>query len=291
MLFYTPSVSRPLRIEFAGALYHVTSRGDGQKKIYLDDHDRMGYLDVLSEVCKRFNWRIHAYCLMDNHYHLLIETPDGNLSQGMRQLNGVYTQRFNRYHKRVGHVFQGRYKAIIVQKDTYLLELSRYIVLNPVRARMVRAAKDWPWSSYRATCGVAEKPAWLITDWLLAAFAKTRKIAIERYRDFVSQGKHQPSPWEQLKNQIFLGDEQFVEDLQYKLDSGQELSEIPKIQRRKLPKPLDYYAKKYTDRNQAMIAAYQSGGYSMKEVGEHFGMHYSSVSKIIKRAGNSQFKT
>lgn len=135
----------PLRIEFSGALYHVTSRGDGQKDIYLNDLDRREYLSVLSEVCKRFNWTVHAYCLMSNHYHLLLETPDGNLSQGMRQLNGVYTQRFNRNHKRVGHVFQGRYKAIIVQKDTCLLELARYIVLNPVRAGMVHAAKDWPW--------------------------------------------------------------------------------------------------------------------------------------------------
>ena len=142
-------MARPLRIEFAGALYHVTSRGDGQEDIYLDDTDREIYLEVLAEVQHRFNWVIHAYCLMSNHYHLLIETPDSNLAKGMRHLNGVYTQRFNRRHKRVGHVFQGRYKAILVQKDNYLLELSRYIVLNPVRAQMVRSAKDWPWSSYR----------------------------------------------------------------------------------------------------------------------------------------------
>jgi REP-associated tyrosine transposase len=288
---YVWSVSRPLRIEFAGALYHVTSRGDGQKDIYLDDPDRRGYLSVLSEVCKRFNWSVYAYCLMDNHYHLLIETPDGNLSRGMRQLNGVYTQCFNRHHKRVGHVFQGRYKAILVQKDAYLLELSRYIVLNPVRARMVRAAKDWPWSSYRVTCGVVESPDWLITGWLLSNFAKTKKTAIERYRQFVAQGKQQPSPWEYLKNQIFLGDEQFVEDLQGHINANQELSEIPKAQRRNVPKPLDYYENKYNDRNQGIIAAYHSGGYSMREVGTHFGMHCSSVSKILKQADDSQFKT
>ena len=130
-------MARPLRLEFSGALYHVTSRGDRREDIYLDDADRGNYLSVLSEVCDRFNWLVHAYCLMSNHYHLLIETPDSNLAMGMRQLNGVYTQRFNRRHARVGHVFQGRYKAIIVQKDSYLLELARYIVLNPVRARMV----------------------------------------------------------------------------------------------------------------------------------------------------------
>ena len=284
-------MSRPLRIEFAGALYHVTSRGDGQKDIYLDDQDCRGYLNVLSDVCKRFNWSVYAYCLMDNHYHLLIEIPEGNLSQGMRQLNGVYTQYFNRYHKRVGHVFQGRYKAIIVQKDAYLLELSRYIVLNPVRARMVRAAKDWPWSSYRATSGVLASPDWLDTAWLLSSFAKTKKTAIKRYRQFVAQGKNQPSPWEHLNNQIFLGDEQFVEDMQCKLNLNQDLSEIPRTQRRKVPKPLDRYSNKYKDRNQGIVAAYRSGGYSMKAVGEHFGLHYSSVSKIIKQVENSKFKT
>lgn len=284
-------MSRPLRIEFAGALYHVTTRGNGKKVIYRDDQDRKGYLAVLSEVCQRYNWDVHAYCLMDNHYHLLIETPDSNLSQGMRQLNGVYTQRYNQHHKRVGHVFQGRYKAIIVQKDAYLLELSRYIVLNPVRARMVRAAKDWPWSSYRATCGTVDSPDWLNTDWLLSSFAKTKKTAIERYRQFVAEGKNQPSPWDYLKNQIFLGDEQFVDDMQSRLKLHQDLSEIPRSQRRKIPKSLDYYSNNNKNRNRGIIAAYQSGGYSMKEVGDHFGVHYSSVSKIIKQAGNSHFKT
>lgn len=284
-------MSRPLRIEFAGALYHVTSRGDGQKDIYFDDQDRKDYLADLAEVCKRFNWHVHAYCLMSNHYHLLLETPDGNLSKGMRQLNGVYTQHFNRHHQRVGHVFQGRYKGIIVQQETYLLELSRYIVLNPVRAQMVRAAKDWPWSSYRATCGMVNTPEWLNTDWLLSTFAKTKKTAIERYREFVAQGKNQPSPWGELRNQIFLGTEQFVEEMQCKMNLDQELSEIPAAQRRKSPKPLDYYKKKYQERNHAITMAYHSGGYSMKEVGEYFGVHYSSVSKIVKQVENSQFKT
>src|SRR5690606_34912418 len=122
-------MSRPLRIEYAGALYHITSRGDGREDIYLTDEDRESWLNVFEEVCRRYNWVCHAYSLMSNHYHLLIETPESNLSLGMRQLNGVYTQRFNRAHQRVGHVFQGRYKAILVDKESYLLELARYIVL------------------------------------------------------------------------------------------------------------------------------------------------------------------
>ncbi len=163
-------MARPIRIEFAGALYHITSRGDRREDIYHDDTDREGWLDVLGEVCTRHNWVVHAFCLMSNHYHLIAETPDGNLSKGMRQLNGVYTQRFNRRHGVVGHLFQGRYKAILVQRDAYLLELTRYVVLNPVRARMVKDPMDWPWSSYGATVGCVSAPDWLECDWLLAQF-------------------------------------------------------------------------------------------------------------------------
>ena len=136
-------MARPLRLEFSGALYHVTSRGDGREDIYGAAGDRRMFLDLLAGVWGRFNWTIHAYCLMTNHYHLLVETPDGNLAKGMRELNGVYTQRFNRVHARVGHVFQGRYKAILVQKDAYLFELARYVVLNPVRAGMVRTPGEY----------------------------------------------------------------------------------------------------------------------------------------------------
>ena len=181
-------MARPLRLELAGLLYHVTSRGDRREAIYLDDEDRIGFLSLLGEVCHRFNWTIPAYCLMTNHYHLLVETPEGNLSRGMRQLNGVYTQRFNRRHGRVGHVFQGRYKAILVQRDNYLLELARYVVLNPVRADMVQDAADWPWSSYRSVVGQANAPDWLDRDRLLAQFGQQRNQAMQAYVRFVRDG-------------------------------------------------------------------------------------------------------
>ncbi len=243
--------------------------------------DREDFLSILKDVCDRFNWLLHAYCLMDNHYHLLIETPDGNLSQGMRQLNGVFTQTSNRNNNRVGHVFQGRFKSILVQKETYLLELARYIVLNPVRARMVRQAEDWPWSSYRDTAGLRQEPDWLTTEWILAAFGKRKSSAQQKYQEFVAQGKSQPYPWEQLKNQVFLGTESFVNDLQKKIIADRDLSEIPKSQRRKKPKSLSSYEKNSQDRNEAIITAYKSGGYSMKELGDYFGLHYSRVSRII----------
>lgn len=280
-------MARPLRIEFAGALYHVTSRGDGQEAIYLDDNDRDTYLDVLADVQQRFNWTIHAYCLMSNHYHLLIETPDSNLAKGMRHLNGVYTQKFNRHHKRTGHVFQGRYKAILVQKESYLLELSRYIVLNPVRAQMVIRAKDWPWSSYRATAGFVEASKWLTTDWVLSVFSRRKKTAIEKYRRFVSEGRNQPKPWSNLKRQIYLGDDNFVDEMQCKISPDVDLSEIPSSQKRQAVKPLSHYADKYRDRNAAITKAYESGGYSMKDIGDYYNLHYSRVSRIVKAKGKT----
>ena len=136
-------MARPLRIEIAGGLYHVTSRGDRREEIYLTDVDREAWLDIFGEVCRRYHWVCHAYCLMTNHYHIVVETVEGNLSKGMRHLNGVYTQWFNRTHGRIGHVFQGCYKGILVEKDSYLLELARYVVLNPVRARMVADVRIW----------------------------------------------------------------------------------------------------------------------------------------------------
>ena len=275
-------MARPLRLEFSGALYHVTSRGDRQGDIYDDDDDRQAYLSVLASVCESYNWVCHAYCLMSNHYHLLIETPDGNLSRGMRQLNGVYTQVFNRTHERVGHVFQGRYIAILVEKESYLLELSRYIVLNPVRAGMVGSAKDWLWSSYRATTGQAKASTYLNTEWLLAAFAKRKSTAIERYEEIVAAGKNQPSPWVLLRNQIYLGSDSFVEKMKSLVDGEKELDEIPSSQRRPTPKALKGYEAESRDRNEAIIKSYQSGGYTLKDIGDYFGLHYSSVSSIIK---------
>jgi putative transposase len=188
-------MARPLRIELAGGVYHVTARGDGREAIYLNDADREVWLEVLAQVCERFNWVCHAGCQMTNHYHILVETPEANLAQGMRQLNGSYTQRFNHVHARVGHVFQGRYKAILVERDSYLLELARYVVLNPLRANVVDRLEIWPWSSYLATCGQVESPHWLQTDWVLGQFGHMRSQATVQYVSFVHQGARLPSVW------------------------------------------------------------------------------------------------
>ena len=221
---------------------------------------------------------------MGNRYHLLIETPDGNLSKGMRQLNGVYSQYFNRTHGRVGHVCQGRYKAILVEKGSYLLELCRYIVLNPVRAAMVRSAVDWPWSSYRATVGYQQGSNALNRDWILSAFGERREAAITGYERFVAEGKNQPSPWGHLKNQIYLGSDQFVDDLQRRIEKPDLLIEIPSNQRLPLVNPLQHYSDIASSRNEAIVLSYSSGGYGMQEIGDFFGLHYSRVSRVIREA-------
>ena len=209
----------------------------------------------------------------------------------MRQLNGVYTQSFNRNHGRDGHVFQGRYKAILVQKDSYLLELSRYIVLNPVRAGMVPAVEAWRWSSYRGTVGMSEAPSWLSIDWLLSCFAVRKKLAMDKFVQFVSEGKGRASPWGELRKQIYLGDGAFVEEMQARVETDVDLSEIPSSQKRKLVKPVKDYLDQAASRNEGIYRAYQSGGYSMKAIADATGLHYSSVSKVIKSYENSRFKT
>jgi putative transposase len=154
-------MTRPLRLESPGALYHVTARGNERRAIVRDDQDRQRWLTVLGQVVHLYRWTLHAYVLMDNHYHLLVETPEPTLSRGMRQLNGLYGQAFNRRHGRVGHLFKGRFKAIVVKKEAYLLTLCRYVVCNPVRAGSVKHAREWRWSSYRATAGLRAAPEWL----------------------------------------------------------------------------------------------------------------------------------
>ena len=278
-------MARPLRIEYAGAVYHITARGDRQEDIYLSDEDHLRWLSVLSQVCERFNWRCHAWCQMTNHYHLVVETVEGNLSKGMRQLNGVYTQDHNRRHKRVGHVFQGRYKAILVDADSYLLELSRYVVLNPLRAGMVRNPGQWRWSSYRSMVGKAEVPDWLETDWLLACFGKQRKRATEKYIEFVKAGKGVDSIWKDLTHPAILGGESFIENVFRKyVDKDEDvLKEIKKLERRPLVKSLSTFFPKAKDRNAGMINAFNSGNFTLKEIGDYCGVHYSTVSRVVNR--------
>ena len=280
-------MARPLRIEFPGAAYHVTSRGNARADIFTDDSDRHIFLSVLGQTVKRFNWLCHAYCLMGNHYHLLIETPEGNLSAGMRHLNGVYTQAYNRVHHQDGHLFKGRFKAVLVEKESHLLELCRYVVLNPVRAAMVERPEQHPWSSYLPTLGKAIGPEFLCTEWVLANFSATLAEARRRYRQFVKEGMGlRESPWEKLCGQVILGTELFVEQVRAKIGGRETVGEIPRQQRhagRPLLAALFPAGSRLPrqERNRLIRIAHGQHGYSLTEIARELEIHYTTVSKVI----------
>lgn len=278
-------MSRPLRIAYPGAFYHLTSRGNAQATIFLDDADREIMLRVLASVVERFGWRIHAYCLMGNHYHLLAETPQPNLSRGMRWLNGVYTQRFNRRHERVGHVLQGRFNAILVERERYLLELARYIVLNPVRAGLAGAPGAWRWSSYLATAGMKAGPDWLCASTILEAFGEERRAAQGRYRKFVAAGIGRESPWGELRGQVLLGTEAFVKALAPRLEEARDAIETPRSQRLAHRPALQHLlagpdGRSRAQRDAAIREAHLRHAYTLGEIARHLGLHYATVSRI-----------
>ena len=279
-------MARPLRIEYPGAVYHVTTRGDGRKNIFLNDTDRNNFLQNFCSTIKNYNWLCHAYCLMDNHYHLLLETPDGNLSKGIRQLNGVYTQKFNFIHKTVGHLFQSRYKAFLIEKDPYLLEVARYIVLNPVRAGKVTHQNEWEWSSYLPTAGRRTKPTWLTIEWILNFFNDKKAKAQKEYERFVIDGIGKDSPFDEVKEGIVLGFPQFIDWVRDTKNNKEKRTEIPKIQRFVGRPSLEdlFDSESLKDkkiRNDLIYIAHTQLGYSQKEIADCVDLHYTTVSKII----------
>lgn len=201
-------MARPLRIEYPGAFYHVMHRGNAQSDIFLSDRDREKFLEYLRDSVERYELKIHTYCLMTNHYHLLVETPQANLSQAIKWINVSYAAYFNRKRQRSGHLFQGRFKAIVVDADEYLKQLSRYIHLNPIRAKMVNQLKDYQWSSYPTFSGYKKAPEWLETGWLLSLFGKSKK----RYRQFVEDVQYVEirDPSKEIVNGLILGGIEFV---------------------------------------------------------------------------------
>jgi hypothetical protein len=230
---------------------------------------------------------------MGNHYHLVIETVDGILSRGMRHLNGVYTQKFNWNHGRVGHIFQGRYKAILIEKDSHLLEACRYVVLNPVRAHLTKKPEAWRWSSYQGTCG-KEKPAnCLSTDWLLRQFDPNLTKAARMYRKFVQDGIDAPPIWNELRSQILLGDEDFVLQFSEAAKGAEPLAEIPKCQRfldrpslhHLLPESL---RENKVLRDKVVVEAIENHGYTQRAVADHLGVHYSTVNRILTKMADEK---
>ncbi|MBI4688831.1 MAG: transposase [Nitrospirae bacterium] len=279
-------MARPLRIEYDGAVYHVTSRGNARKSIFKDDEDRIFFLDTLKKVNDKYNLLCHAYCLMNNHYHLVIETPDGNLSKGMRQINGVYTQLYNKRHDRVGHIFQGRYKAILIQKESHLLEVSRYVVLNPVRAKAVKHPDEWKWSSYRGTAGKDNPHPCLTTDWILGQFGSKRRQSEKKYSEFITAGINEEKIWGNVKGQSILGEDEFIEKFKRYIEGYKKVKEIPRSQRyvgRPELKKLLKGAKGKREISRKTKEAVQRYGYSQREIADYIGIHYSTVSRLVNK--------
>lgn len=283
-------MSRPLRIQFPGALYHVTSRGNRRAMIFLDDEDRALFLRVLAQAMDRFDAQVLAYCLMGNHYHLVLHTRSGNLALVMRHINGVYSQAHNRRHGLVGHVFQGRFKAIFVDRDGYLMALCRYVERNPVAAGLVADVGDWPWSSYRAHAGLAPAPAWLDTDalhgYLLArapTSAADRQQATARYVQLVLQDQADDAKfWQQgLQGQIYLGSAEFAERMRAQAPKPQlTIKDIPKAQRQQRG-TLDDALALHAERAAALAHAHRVFGLSMSAIARELGLSVSRVSRVI----------
>ncbi len=203
---------RPLRLDFEGALWHVTARGNDRQAIVRDDEDREHFVRVLSSVVSRFGWVLHGWVLMNNHYHLVVETPRPTLSNGMRHLGAVYTQKLNRRWKRSGHLFQGRFFSLHVERESHLLELLRYTALNPVRAGLVATPAEWRWGSYRAAAGLEKRPPWLATEWTVDQFRSRRGRPETAWAKFVSENSDYV-PWDVIKSQVVLGSDGFVQEL------------------------------------------------------------------------------
>jgi putative transposase len=280
-------MARPLRIEFPGAVYHVTSRGNAKQPIFLDTGDYRSFFSILGDVSGSFGWQCYAYCLMPNHYHLVLSTPTGVLSRGMRQLNGVYAQRFHGRHDSVGHVFQGRFKSIHVDKEPYLLEVCRYVVLNPVRAGLVKKCEAWRWSSYKATLGLGPKPSFLASDWLLSQFGKAPGRARRAFAKFVADGARARSPWDNVRGGVFLGDEAFVSGFSKELSRRRGDPGFPGAQRL-ADRPSLHDILTETDneilRGQQVLQAQRRWGYRIKDISEHLCMHRNTVAGIARRA-------
>tara|TARA_R110002126_G_scaffold291591_1_gene453999 strand:+ start:1846 stop:2811 length:966 start_codon:yes stop_codon:yes gene_type:complete len=295
-------MARPQRIEFENAYYHVMNRGAGRENIFHDDIDRKNFLSVIDEAHKQFGLEVHAYCLMDNHYHLLIKTPRANLSRIMRHINGVYTQRYNRRQKTDGALFRGRYKAILVDSDAYLLHLSKYIHLNPVSAHLVETLEEYTWSSYRVYIGQCTPPSWLYQSEVYGQVGNASNQA-EAYRLFMNNQEISQPLFEFYSKQRLvpvLGDEVFINKLKL-TDVAAETSRRDRVTQtlpitRILAEVADAFdvqvnslleskkgrGQQNTPRKVAMYIAQKHGDHRLKEIAEVFGLaHYGGVSSAI----------
>ena len=305
-------MGRPIRIEYKGALYHITSRGNERRKIFLDEKDRTQFLRILADYYDRYGILIHAYVLMDNHYHLILETPKGNLLKVMHGLNGSYTGYFNRRHGRVGHLLQGRYKAILIEKDTYLLPLSRYIHLNPARAGRVKKVDQYEWSSYRGYVGREKEQRWMESGCVLSQLSTRPARARRKYKEYVEEGirKRIDDPLREVHGQVILGTERFIEQTKELLRGKVLTPEIVERERLQehpgIEEIVGEVARRFgvkheviraggtrgnTARQVALYLSHRYTGLSNEAIGKYFGIiHSSGVSKASARVTEEMLK-
>lgn len=299
-------MARPLRLQYPGAFYHITARGNERKAIFRSDGDRKAFLEILSQAVDRYRLVLHAYVLMGNHYHLLLETPEANLSLAIRHLNGVYTSYFNRTYRRVGHLFQGRFKAILVEKESYLLELSRYIHLNPVRLKKGFSLGRYAWSSYRDYVGDRKVPPWLRCEEVLGYFGPRQARAA--YRQYVEAAAKEGTdrPWEKVVGQMVLGGEGFLAGVRKKMGKGihrevpsrRQLerrpgwSQIKKSIREKRPELMKLRTgnRSNPERAVVMYLARELGGLSLKQLAVLCDRDESTISSAAGRVGRMRVR-
>jgi len=289
-------MARPLRITFPGAFYHVTSRGNERKAVFKSKRDRERFLEYLESATERYGALIHAFCLMENHYHLLLETPVGNLPRIMRHINGAYTTYFNVKRQRSGHLFQGRYKAILVEKDAYAKELSRYIHLNPVRANIVKTPGEYTWSSYHFYVGEKQSPEWLHRDYILGYFGRKRSDAQKAYEKFVLSLVEQEydSPMKGVVASTLLGGREFIRFIKEKHLSDREPDKdlpalrhlAPRVPMQSVFVEVDaaFGGDPVLSRNVKIYLCHRLTGEKLRSIGEQFGISESAVSHAGKRA-------
>ena len=288
-------MSRPLRITYPDAFYHITSRGNEQKAVFKNKRDRTKFLEYLESASERYSAVIHAYCMMDNHYHLLLETPSGNLSQIMRHINGAYTIYFNVKRDRSGHLFQGRYKAILVDRDEYAKELSRYIHLNPVRAKIVELPEEYEWSSYMFFIGKKKKPEWLYTDFILSYFGRKRSSAEKEYQRFVNLiiGEDHESPLKDIVSSTLLGPPDFIRYIKDTYISGKKADKnipalrefIDKVSVNDIFERVEgvFSDNHVLSRNVKIYLCKKYTANRLSEIGAYFNIGESGVSKVYRR--------
>ncbi len=287
-------MARPLRITYPGAFYHVTSRGNERKDVFRSRRDREKFHEYLTSATQRYGAVIHAYCLLNNHYHLLLETPAGNLSQIMQHINSAYTTYFNIKRKRSGHLFQGRYKAILVEADAYATELSRYSHLNPVRARLASRPEEWPWSSYRGYIGQEKVPEWLKSEFILGYFGKRATDAMKKYRAYVEDmlGKEYESPLKETFGTALLGSAGFIKAITAGHVTTKELErDLPALRQFACRPALEdiLYAVKSVigsdeklARQAGMYLCHKYSGEKLRTIGKLFNVKESAISEASR---------